>query len=389
MRVDSDPEDPARTGGVNAPNVTFLSRSVGMVEKIGGEQSGREQHEAKEGLRIFLGGDGPGKTAVDRGCRAGWELPPSLGTQAGGENKRAGRIGALGPRAQWQTPIPSAIHPLRRITDTQSLPGPSPSRKPQGRGSTSREARPLGPPSGTPADSSPSLPASAPSRGSFAGRGGAKGVRINGCPRFHDSMGVGNFLPNFQELRSARDSGSRAQQVGVCDSQSSNQWVSAVSSREVESLGSFSSGCPKGSHLGCCFHFYVEPFSPRGEGKGREQMGVLDFSRREDRGSWPSGPMVDTHSSRDPSPSENHRHPITPRPIPIAEVAGDRFNKPRGTIPEPSLRDPSGFIPGPARFGSQPRILCWAGGERCANQWVSAISRLNGCRQFPPRFPRT
>jgi|GEM_PF-5609448 len=219
--------------------------------------------------------------------------------------------------------------------------------------------------------------------------GGAKGVRINGCPRFHDSMGVGNFLPNFQELRSACDSGSRAQQVGVCDSQSSNQWVSAVSSREVESLGSFSSGCPKGSHLGCCFHFYVEPFSPRGEGKGREQMGVLDFSRREDRGSWPSGPMVDTHSSRDPSPSENHRHPITPRPIPIAEVAGDRFNKPRGTIPEPSLRDPSGFIPGPARFGSQPRILCWAGGERCANQWVSAISRLNGCRQFPPRFPRT
>ena len=185
MRVDSDPEDPARTGGVNAPNVTFLSRSVGMVEKIGGEQSGREQHEAKEGLRIFLGGDGPGKTAVDRGCRAGWELPPSLGTQAGGENKRAGRIGALGPRAQWQTPIPSAIHPLRRITDTQSLPGPSPSRKPQRPGSKSREARFLSPPSGTPADSSPGLPASAPSRGSFAGRGGRKVCEPMGVRDFH------------------------------------------------------------------------------------------------------------------------------------------------------------------------------------------------------------
>ena len=185
MRVDSAPEDPARTGGVNARNVTFLSRSVGMVERTGEGRSGWEQQEAKEGIRTFPGGDGPGKTAVDRGCRSGWELQPSLGTQAGGEKKRAGRIGALGPRAQWQTPIPSAIHPLWKITDTQSLPGPSPSRKPQGTGSTSREARSLGPPSGTPEDSSPGLPASAPSRGSFAGRGGRKVCEPMGVRDFH------------------------------------------------------------------------------------------------------------------------------------------------------------------------------------------------------------
>jgi len=119
-------------------------------------------------------------------------------------------------------------------------------------------------------------------------------------------MGVYNFLRNFQELRGARDPGSRAQQVGVCD---------------------FSDSRPRKN--GCLRFLLLGP---------------------------------------------NGRHPITPRPIPIVEVAGDRFNKPRGTIPGPSLRDPSGFIPGPARFGSQPRILCWAGGAKGV--------RINGCPRF-------